>query len=446
MTPADVDVASIPVVILCGGRGVRMGEATNLRPKPLAEVGGRPILHHIMQLYARHGFRRFVLCLGYKGWLVEEYFSDHPPPADWEIVFADTGESAMTGARVQRVSRYLDADCFMLTYGDALADLDLGALLAFHRHHGRIGTVTAVSPPSQFGELVLQGDTVRRFAEKPPRTSSINGGFFVFQRSFVEYLEADPGCVLEREPLERLVRDGELKARVHGGFWQCMDTPKDRELLEGLWRQGRAPWDPHAEPEPPRQLAARAPSDMHVRPLPLSGACVVEFQPVADSRGWFARVFCAETMAAHGLESMYVQQNCSRTHSRGTIRGLHYQLPPYAEAKLIRCTRGAIYDVIVDLREGSPTFLRWHGERLAADNHRMMYVPPGFGHGFLALEDDVEVTYPSSSRYSPRHERGIRYDDPAVGVAWPLAGLQEIVSEKDRSHPLLVVDFKGLRS
>jgi glucose-1-phosphate cytidylyltransferase len=234
----------LPVVILCGGEGTRFYETTRERPKPLAEIGDRPILYHLMQIYAAQGFRRFILCLGYKGGMIEDFFRDHAPAAlhDWNIAFADTGANAMTGARVKRIAHLVDTDNFMVTYGDGLADIDIRALVDFHLGHGAVGTVTGVQPHSQFGELAIEGDTVRAFAEKPKVSSVINGGFFVFRRAFFDYLDAADDCVLEREPMMRLCQDGELRVHRHSGFWQCMDTFKDYRQLNELFLSGAPPW------------------------------------------------------------------------------------------------------------------------------------------------------------------------------------------------------------
>jgi glucose-1-phosphate cytidylyltransferase len=221
------------------------------------------MLWHIMKLFSAHGLSEFVCCLGYRGTMIKQYFLDyHALSADvtvslgsgtveyatrdveeWTVSLVDTGENSMTGARVKRVESHLgDADLFLCTYGDGVADLDIGALLRFHRSHGRLATVTGVHPPSRFGELVHEGDRVGRFAEKPVSDSLISGGFFVFERRVLEYLSADAGCVLEREPLERLAEAGELCVYRHDGFWQCADTVRDVELLRELWDRGTAPW------------------------------------------------------------------------------------------------------------------------------------------------------------------------------------------------------------
>ncbi len=251
------------VVLLCGGLGTRMREETEYRPKPMVEVGDRPLLWHIMKIYAAHGFGDFVCALGYRGEVIKRYFLDYHALRsditislaegaveyatgdieDWRVTLVDTGESSMTGARVKRVEHALgDADLFMCTYGDGVADVDIDRLLEFHRSHGRLATVTGVIPPSRFGELVLDGSVVTGFAEKPEGGDRISGGFFVFQREVLERLSSDPTCVLEREPLEGLVRDGELQVFPHDGFWQCADTIRDVEYLRKLWDGGDAPW------------------------------------------------------------------------------------------------------------------------------------------------------------------------------------------------------------
>lgn len=253
------------VVILCGGQGTRMREETEFRPKPMVEVGGRPLLWHIMKGYAAHGFSDFVLCLGYRGDMIKEYFLNYRAhnadltidlgaggvtyetdrPEDWRVTLADTGADAMTGARVKRVERYLgDADLFLCTYGDGLSDVDVSALIDFHRAHGKLATVTGVLPPGRFGRLAIDGqDAVHDFHEKPLEGEGrINGGFFVFSRAFLDRLSDDASCVLEREPLESAARDGELKMYRHDRFWQCADTLRDVELLRGLWGDGDAPW------------------------------------------------------------------------------------------------------------------------------------------------------------------------------------------------------------
>ena len=263
INPLSADLR-VQVVILCGGMGTRLREETEYRPKPLVEIGGRPILWHIMKMYSHFGFNNFVLCLGYKGQMIKEYFlnyrlmsSDftlclnssevpqlHTPNhnENWTIIFADTGLEANTGARVKRIERYIKDDHFMLTYGDGLADLDIGKLWEFHSRHGKIGTVTGVRPFSRYGELSLNGSLVREFNEKPQsQTGFISGGFFVLHRRFFDYLNSDDSCVLERQPLEELSRDKQLLGYTHPGFWHCMDTYRDFLLLNDLWKKG-APW------------------------------------------------------------------------------------------------------------------------------------------------------------------------------------------------------------
>jgi len=259
-----------PVVILCGGEGTRFQEESQYRPKPLAEIGGWPILCHIMEIYARHGLRRFILCLGYKGEMIRDFFVnydtrhrdftvrlgegvprflDAQPGRDWEVSCIDTGAATMTGARIKRIEHLVETEHFLLTYGDGVADIDIGALFAFHRAHGGIGTVTGVEPNSQFGQMVLDGDRVRAFAEKPKLPTVINGGFFAFRRDFFSYLESDERCVLEQAPLMRLAADDQLRVFRHGGFWQCMDTFKDFRQLNELWATGKARWARHGVEE-----------------------------------------------------------------------------------------------------------------------------------------------------------------------------------------------------
>lgn len=258
----------VPVFVLCGGLGTRIKEETEFRPKPMVPIGSQPIVWHIMRWYARHGFRRFVLCLGYKAEVVKEYFLhystmnsdftvslktndvrvhsvDHDD--DWDVTLAYTGETTMTGARVARAARrYLgDAERFAVTYGDGLTDVDLGQEYAFHCSRPEIGTVLGVNPPSRFGELKMREQKVVEFEEKPEfREAWINGGYFFFRRDFLDYLDSEEGCVLERAPLARLARDGELNMYRHDGFWACMDTQRDRDQLNKLWTEGKAPWRP----------------------------------------------------------------------------------------------------------------------------------------------------------------------------------------------------------
>ena len=253
--------AEIPVVILAGGLGTRLREETAFRPKPMVEVGGRPILWHIMKIYDHFGHRRFVLPVGYLGDMIKDYFLSYAdrhadftvdtfsgelqrhdsPPESWSVTVVDTGLDTMTGGRVRRLRDHLPGR-FMLTYGDGVADVPLDRLLAFHESHGRLATVTAVRPPSRFGALGLDGDSVVDFSEKPQAEGGwINGGFFIFERAVLDHL-ADDSTVLEREPLEALARDGQLMAYRHHGFWEPMDTERDRTNLVNLWAEGTAPW------------------------------------------------------------------------------------------------------------------------------------------------------------------------------------------------------------
>jgi glucose-1-phosphate cytidylyltransferase len=253
---------NIPVVILCGGMGTRLREETEFKPKPMVEIGGRPLLWHIMKLYAHHGFRRFILCLGYRGSVIKDYFANyearsndftvhlgrcngmryqsHHTEQDFEVTLVDTGLKSMTGERIKRVESLIDTDMFMVTYGDGLADLDISELVRFHRSHGALATLTASRPPSRFGVLELASDgQVVRFGEKA-QAEWINGGFFVFNRRVLDYL--DEHSVLEQGPLQRLAADRQLRARCHDGFWIGMDTYREYELLNQLWDSEKAPW------------------------------------------------------------------------------------------------------------------------------------------------------------------------------------------------------------
>jgi len=255
----------IKVVILCGGLGTRLREETEFRPKPMVEIGVKPILWHIMKIYAYYGFKDFILCLGYKGEMIREYFYNYQilnndftielsnnshikihsgdQEEGWRVTLADTGETAMTGSRIKRIEKYITGDEFMVTYGDGVANIDIRKLLKFHKSHRKIGTVTGVHPSSRFGELIVDKNRVIEFSEKPQtKDSLINGGFFVFNRKIFSYLNAADNCVLEKEPLENLSSDRELMVYIHDGFWQCMDTYRDLELLNNLWRSNRAPW------------------------------------------------------------------------------------------------------------------------------------------------------------------------------------------------------------
>ena len=258
----------IPVFVLCGGLGTSLREETELRPKPMVPVGEYPILWHIMRKYANSGFRRFVLCVGYKAEVVKDYFLNYASmnsdfsidlktneltvhsvdhDQDWEVTLAFTGELNMTGSRIaQAATKYLgDAKTFAVTYGDGLTDANLRDEYEFHLAHGKIATVLGVNPPSRFGELKTDANTVVEFAEKPDFSDSwINGGFFFFQREFLKYLSEDGSCVLEQTPLVKLARDRQLELYRHPGFWACMDTQRDRDYLNSLWTDGNAPWTP----------------------------------------------------------------------------------------------------------------------------------------------------------------------------------------------------------
>jgi glucose-1-phosphate cytidylyltransferase len=230
-----------PVVILCGGRGTRLREQTQTIPKPLVEIGGRPILWHVIRIYAGQGFHRFVLCLGHRGELIEDFVRNDGLPGGLDIECVQTGEETPTGGRITLVRDRVERGRFCVTYADGVADIDLSALLGFHAAHEALATMTVVRPRLQFGVAQLNGDgLVSGFEEKPRFDGWINGGFFCFEPGALEYL--DEGSVLEREPLERLAADGELRAYRHTGFWDCMDTYKDAVLLNDLWEAGRAPW------------------------------------------------------------------------------------------------------------------------------------------------------------------------------------------------------------
>jgi glucose-1-phosphate cytidylyltransferase len=229
------------VVILCGGRGTRLREQTSTIPKPLVEIGGRPILWHVIRIYAEQGFSRFILCLGHRGELIEEFVRNDGLPGGLAIECVDTGEETPTGGRIALVRERLGGERFCATYSDGVADLDLAALLDFHGEHGALGTMTVVRPELQFGVARLNGaDVVEGFEEKPRFDGWINGGFFCFEPGVHDYITED--SVLEREPLERLAADGQLRAYRHTGFWDCMDTYKDAVLLNDLWEAGEAPW------------------------------------------------------------------------------------------------------------------------------------------------------------------------------------------------------------
>jgi len=252
------------VIILCGGLGTRLAEETKIKPKPMVEIGGRPILWHIMKIYEQHGITDFNLALGYKSEVIKDYFINYhtrmsditvhlssgkveysnPTAEDWKVSMFDTGNTTMTGGRLLRLKRYLKRhdEPFMLTYGDGVSDVDITALLKYHRSHGKVATVTAVRPTARFGGIDIGDGLVKNFKEKPQSGEGwINGGFFVFEPSIFDYIEGD-STVLEQSPLENLVRDDQLMAYQHAGYWQCMDTIRDRDSLQELWDGGSAPW------------------------------------------------------------------------------------------------------------------------------------------------------------------------------------------------------------
>jgi len=253
------------VVILCGGLGTRLREETEFRPKPMVEIGGKPILWHIMKIYSHYGIKDFVLSLGYKGEMIKEYFYNYEilsndftielgnkrnieihsnnAEKDWRITLADTGDKSLKGARLKRVEKYINDDEFMMTYGDGIADIDINSLLAFHRSHGKLATVTGINPASRFGELKIKGSQVESFSEKPINSSGlINGGFFVFNKSIFSYLLEGDNCDLEIGPLEKVAREGQLMVYKHTGSWVCMDTLRDMDYLNQLWNENKVFW------------------------------------------------------------------------------------------------------------------------------------------------------------------------------------------------------------
>lgn len=252
------------VVILCGGLGTRLREETEFRPKPMVPVGGQPILWHIMKIFAARGHREFILCLGYKGEVIKDYFRNYHwntsdvtlklgarpevryhtnhDEEDWTVTLMDTGANTQTGGRLRRALQHIKDERFLMTYGDGLSDTDINKQIRQHEAMGRIATVTAIRPASRFGELEIEDGLVTGFREKPETESGfVNGGFFVFERSIEDYLGGDE-CVLEREPLERLACDGQIASYQHSGFWQCMDTYREQQILEKMWVSGTAPW------------------------------------------------------------------------------------------------------------------------------------------------------------------------------------------------------------
>jgi glucose-1-phosphate cytidylyltransferase len=252
----------VKAVLLAGGFGTRLSEETTDRPKPMVEIGGRPILWHIMKMYSHYGIHDFVVCLGYKGYMIKEYFANyflhlsdvtlnlrenrmevHETYSEpWTVTLVDTGLETMTGGRIRRVAKYLDNETFVLTYGDGVGDIDVSALVALHRREGRLATITATQPPGRFGQLRIEGSEVEAFVEKPEGDGGwINGGFFVLEPQVLDYI-VDDSTVWEQEPLQQLAEDGQLTAYRHSGFWLPMDTARDRKRLEELWASGSAPW------------------------------------------------------------------------------------------------------------------------------------------------------------------------------------------------------------
>lgn len=253
-------------IILCGGKGTRLSEETSKRPKPMVEIGGKPILWHIMKSYSYFGVNRFILALGYKGDFIKQYFYNYKNTGgdfslkldadynikyfnksdekNWEITFVDTGEDTLKGGRIKRLEKYIESDSFHLTYGDGVCDVNINRLLEFHNSHGLLGTVTAVRPPSRFGELNISSDgNVVDLEEKPQMGKGlINGGFFIFKKKMLSYLKEDKDCDFEFGPLQKIVSNGQLKAYKHDGFWQCMDNIRERNYLDKLIKTNDAPW------------------------------------------------------------------------------------------------------------------------------------------------------------------------------------------------------------
>lgn len=258
-----------PVVILAGGLGTRLREETEFKPKPMVQIGGKPILWHIMKTYSHYGFYRFIICLGYKGEMIKEYFlnyrlegidftintktgsiTEHGKNSEaWEVTLVDTGQNCFTGGRVARIAKYIDTERFLLTYGDGVSDVNIEKLFQFHLSHGKIATLTGVNPPSRFGNLEVNDNRVTSFLEKQTDQNGwINGGFFVFEKDFLRYVLPQPSCVLEQDPLRNVARDQELMLYKHEGFWQCMDTIREHQKLENLWKT-EPPWKVWKEKE-----------------------------------------------------------------------------------------------------------------------------------------------------------------------------------------------------
>jgi glucose-1-phosphate cytidylyltransferase len=256
---------AVKVVILCGGMGTRLREETEFRPKPMVTIGNRPILWHIMKVYSHYGFNDFVLCLGYRGESIKEYFLNYEilnsdftvelgngknvqvhnchNEKDWHVTLADTGETALKGARLKKIQKYVVGDTFMMTYGDGISDVNIDDLLKFHYSHGKLATVTGVNPTSRFGELKIEGDNVEKFVEKEEFGKTfVSGGFFVFNKGIFDYLNDNDNCDLEIGPLEQIAASGQLTVYRHKGFWACMDTLRDMDYLNTLWSGYKAPW------------------------------------------------------------------------------------------------------------------------------------------------------------------------------------------------------------
>jgi glucose-1-phosphate cytidylyltransferase len=250
------------VAILAGGAGTRLAEETSVRPKPMVEIGGQPILWHILKHYSHHGFNDFVIALGYKGEYIKRWMQEYatmgtsmtvrtgtgtvmrhePDPIDWNVDLIDTGAATLTGGRIKRLRPWLGDGTFMLTWGDGVSDVDLTRLLAFHRAHGKLATVTAVRPPARYGYMEFDGDRVAKFSEKPQMAEGwINGAFFVLEPGVLDYIDGDD-MMFEHAPMERLAADGQLMAYKHDSFWQCMDTLREKQILQNLWDSGHAPW------------------------------------------------------------------------------------------------------------------------------------------------------------------------------------------------------------
>lgn len=251
------------VAILAGGKGTRLAEETDVRPKPMVEIGGEPILSHVMRIYAHHGFSEFVVALGYKGEIIKRFFADYAAlsgnltfkfnesmspiragesPPDWTVDLVETGHETMTGGRIKRLKSWLGDETFLLTWGDGLSDVDINELVAFHKSHGKLATVTAVRPQARYGHMRFEGNQVVRFEEKPQTSEGwINGAFFVLEPQVLDYIE-DDSVMFEHAPMENLAKDGQLMAHFHNGFWYAMDTLRDKRVLENLWNSGERPW------------------------------------------------------------------------------------------------------------------------------------------------------------------------------------------------------------